>query len=55
MDNEQLCISCKKNITNMAGVVVFNCPSCKEKIIRCGNCRAIGAKYSCKCGFTGPN
>ncbi|HME87138.1 MAG TPA: RNA-binding protein [Candidatus Nanoarchaeia archaeon] len=52
---DQTCISCKRKTTNTAGTVVFNCPSCKSKITRCGNCRSIAARYTCTCGFTGPN
>ncbi|HIH39919.1 TPA: RNA-binding protein [Candidatus Woesearchaeota archaeon] len=54
MKDELTCISCRKKITNTDGAVSFNCPKCKEKIIRCGHCRSIAAKYICKCGFSGP-
>jgi len=53
---KQLCVSCKKEITNDPGSVIFICPACdKNKIIRCKSCREICAKYTCECGFTGPN
>jgi len=53
---EQTCNSCKTITTNDKGTVVFNCPACKEKIVRCSNCRKIAAKYKCSsCGFVGPN
>ena len=55
MNEELVCISCKKKITNGSGVVTFHCPGCKEKIVRCGHCRAIAAKYASSCGFIGPN
>lgn len=57
-ENKQLhCVSCKANITNMAGSIVFDCPSChKAKIVRCNNCRNRAVKYKCpECGFEGPN
>ncbi len=51
------CGSCKKDITNDGGSVVFKCPSCgKYEIVRCKHCREIVAKYKCPgCGFEGPN
>ncbi|MBW2994946.1 DUF1610 domain-containing protein [Candidatus Woesearchaeota archaeon] len=55
MDN--VCISCKKTITNTQGSVKFICPSCgKSEIVRCRHCREIAAKYECpNCKYTGPN
>ena len=57
MEKEDICISCKKKITNDTGSVRFICPKCeKYEIIRCKHCREIVAKYKCSnCGFTGPN
>jgi len=55
MTEELTYTSCKKKVTNSEGVVSFQCPECKEKIIRCGHCRSIAVKYTCKCGFIGPN
>jgi len=57
MAEELTCSSCKKRITNeQGGVAVFPCPKCIEhKIVRCKHCRETAAKYSCSCGFTGPN
>ena len=51
------CSSCGIDITNDEGNVKFKCPKCeKEEIIRCGHCREIAARYTCKkCGFSGPN
>ncbi len=51
------CISCKKQIVNQLASTRFDCPSCgKVKLVRCGNCRKIVAKYTCpQCAFTGPN
>jgi Zn-ribbon RNA-binding protein len=51
------CISCKRDITNDPGSVIFKCPGCnKTEIIRCSKCRKIAAKYTChECGFIGPN
>lgn len=38
------------------GTVRFPCPSClKQEIVRTPNERKIGAKYTCACGFEGPN
>jgi len=51
---EQVCNSCKGKTVNATGTVMFNCPVCKEKIIRCGHCRSIAAAYTCTCGFRGP-
>ncbi|MBL7100420.1 MAG: DUF1610 domain-containing protein [Nanoarchaeota archaeon] len=52
-----VCTSCSKEILNDIGSTTFTCPACgKAKIIRCKNCREIGAKYKCKsCNFEGPN
>ena len=52
-----ICVSCKKKITNDAGTAKFPCPACaKETIVRCKHCREIAAKYTCpECGFSGPN
>ncbi len=55
MASELMCITCKKKLTNSEGSVTFNCPACKEKIVRCGHCRSIAARYVSECGFTGPN
>lgn len=54
---KQLCISCKKEITNQPGSVKFKCPNCgKTDIIRCKHCREIVSKYKCpNCQFIGPN
>ncbi|MDO8656008.1 MAG: zinc finger domain-containing protein [Nanoarchaeota archaeon] len=51
------CISCKKKVVNDQGHTKFLCPSCsKYELVRCTNCRAKAAKYSCPaCNFTGPN
>lgn len=51
------CSSCNVDITNLAGSVRFNCPSCgKIAIIRCKDCRNKSIKYKCsKCDFEGPN
>ncbi|MBS3172267.1 RNA-binding protein [Candidatus Woesearchaeota archaeon] len=56
-NNNLHCVSCKVDLTNMAGSVVFDCPACdKSKIIRCNNCRNNAIKYKCsECGFEGPN
>ncbi len=50
------CSSCKTEILNDTEVAKFPCPGCgKEEIIRCGDCRKKGVRYTCnKCGFTGP-
>ncbi|HLC52180.1 MAG TPA: zinc finger domain-containing protein [Candidatus Nanoarchaeia archaeon] len=50
------CTSCKKNVVNDPGSVSFKCPGCSDlEVVRCTNCRDNGSKYSCACGFTGPN
>jgi len=57
MAGKKFCSTCRKDITNDTGSVIFNCPACdKEEIVRCKNCREIGARYTCnKCEFSGPN
>ncbi len=52
-----ICSSCSKEITNDKGATQFMCPNCaKTLVVRCRNCREIGAKYKCaSCGFEGPN
>ncbi len=54
---KDICISCKVDVANSKGGVLFDCPNCgKFKIIRCRHCREIAAKYKCpECGFVGPN
>ena len=51
------CLSCKKKVVNDKGHARFLCPQCsKYEIVRCTNCRAKAANYSCpECSFTGPN
>lgn len=53
---ELICTSCKTRADNNIGKTKFKCPNCGEfEIVRCLNCRQIGAKYKCeKCGFEGP-
>ncbi|MBI2140274.1 DUF1610 domain-containing protein [Candidatus Woesearchaeota archaeon] len=52
-----VCISCKGRITNKESSTQFPCPNCGEyKVIRCGHCRDIAARYTCpQCKFSGPN
>jgi len=54
---QEVCSSCKKRITNVAGTAKFPCPKCaKFTIIRCMHCRQIAAKFKCPaCNFEGPN
>lgn len=54
---KKYCNSCKEDIVNQTGSVVFNCPNCgKFEIVRCKHCRSLSAKYTCaECGFIGPN
>jgi predicted RNA-binding Zn-ribbon protein involved in translation (DUF1610 family) len=54
---EVACNSCKKNVTNLKGTVLFKCPKCtKVEIVRCSHCRQVAIKYQCpECGFIGPN
>jgi len=56
-NQDMICSSCKKRISNTAGSVKFTCPACgKAEIIRCRHCRQIVAKYTCpSCGLEGPN
>jgi hypothetical protein len=56
-EKKLVCISCRKDITNTSGSVVFKCPSCgKYDVVRCAHCRKIAAKYKCpECNFEGPN
>ena len=52
----KLCTATKKRIENDQGAVVFPCPSCGEqKIVRSSQSRRNAVKYTCACGFTGPN
>ncbi|RME55186.1 DUF1610 domain-containing protein [Candidatus Woesearchaeota archaeon] len=57
MVEKQKCISCNKDIVNDPESTQFKCPNCGSfVIVRCGHCRKIAARYTCKkCGFTGPN
>lgn len=57
MVEQEICISCKKNIAGVDMSAVFKCPQCgKAKIVRCGDCRKNSVKYVCpSCGFEGPN
>ena len=44
------------NVANTAGSVTFLCPKCQQTTIaRARNEREIAAKYTCDCGFVGPN
>lgn len=50
------CISTKKRIDNDHGAVVFKCPKCMDyEIIRSTFARENALKYTCVCGFEGPN
>ncbi|MBS3143038.1 RNA-binding protein [Candidatus Woesearchaeota archaeon] len=53
----EVCSSCKRKTTNVAGTVRFPCPKCGKAVItRCTHCRKIAAPYTCpSCEFTGPN
>lgn len=56
METSKQCLSLNKTILNDAGSVAFTCPSCeKATIVRSKKARAIAAKYTCSCGFSGPN
>ncbi|MDO8660830.1 MAG: zinc finger domain-containing protein [Candidatus Woesearchaeota archaeon] len=56
-NESRVCNSCKRNIANVQGSVIFACPSCTAyEIVRCSKCRVIAAKYKCPgCGFEGPH
>ncbi|MBT4604403.1 RNA-binding protein [archaeon] len=46
----------KQDVTNDTGAVRFPCPSCgKNEIIRSTFERKNAIKYTCACGFVGPN
>ena len=54
--NAKRCVSTKVRIDNDPGAVVFPCPSCTEnEIVRSSQSRRNAVKYTCACGFTGPN
>ncbi len=51
---ELKCLSCGIGVLPGEGVI-FKCPNCGEKIIRCKGCRELASCYTChKCSFTGP-
>ncbi|PIN75696.1 RNA-binding protein [Candidatus Woesearchaeota archaeon CG10_big_fil_rev_8_21_14_0_10_37_12] len=46
----------QKELNNKEGRVKFSCPKClNTDITRTLNARKIGTKYTCTCGFEGPN
>lgn len=46
------CVSCKKKTVKS---VIFPCPKCKNKILRCEKCRSLSCEYKCpKCSYEGP-
>ncbi len=47
------CISCGRDISSISNNIIFNCPECGAEIVRCGDCRKLGIKYECKCGWSG--
>ena len=52
----KLCSATKKRIVNDQGAVIFPCPQCGEnEIVRSTFARANALKYTCSCGFVGPN
>ncbi len=52
----KVCNSTKKRIDNDTGAVCFPCPGCGEsEIVRSSEARANALKYTCACGFVGPN
>ncbi|MDO8510786.1 MAG: zinc finger domain-containing protein [Nanoarchaeota archaeon] len=52
----KVCISTKKRIDNDQGAVSFPCPKCGDyEIVRSSYARVNGLKYTCPCGFEGPN
>ena len=55
MTEVEKCTSCNSKIVE--GATRFMCPNCgKVEIIRCKQCKKLGAKYKCSnCGFEGPN
>ena len=51
-----LCSVTKKTVYNDRGAVKFLCPQCgKTEIVRSTEARVNAMRYSCACGFTGPN
>jgi predicted RNA-binding Zn-ribbon protein involved in translation (DUF1610 family) len=49
------CNASHREILNDSGSVVFPCPACGKPIVRTKNAREIVGKYTCECGFSGPN
>ena len=52
---ETKCTSSKKSISNDVCSVTFPCPQCGAPITRSKDARQNVAKYTCSCGFEGPN
>ena len=51
----KLCSTTKRRIDNDPGAVIFPCPECGKEIVRCSEARSNALKYTCSCGFVGPN
>ncbi len=52
----EACFSCNRQINpGKEGSVIFPCPSCGARIVRCSSCRQFSNTYKCPgCGFEGP-
>lgn len=48
------CVSCGTYVAIGDGSVEFKCPECEKVTGRCQQCRKLGKRYSCECGFEGP-
>jgi len=56
MAEAKLCSATKKRIDNDPGAVIFKCPQCNDhEIVRSSYARVNAIKYTCACGFEGPN
>jgi len=57
MEKKLKCLSCRKELANDEGSVIFTCPNCNQgELVRCGQCRKLGTKWRCpKCEYEGPN
>jgi hypothetical protein len=52
MSEKIKCISCGSGLDEKS--VVFQCPACGKRLVRCHKCRKLAIKYKCECGFEGP-
>lgn len=56
MSEAKVCQATRKRVDNDRGATVFLCPKCGEhEIVRSSFARVNAIRYTCACGFTGPN